>query len=177
MERHISSFFQWHGTRPLQTRKVQHASETIIYQYDLNRLQKEFVSELRTRSLIGLEESLHVICREVPIEIGELKFDQEKQYGLFETGPIRLHLMRFDTLINDFESKIANITGRKTKIQKRNDSSSKWYKNIYSRFKQTINVPTDVIFEVYETKRDLIDLFFPGQFDSLLGGALAKYKH
>ena len=59
MERHISSFFQGYGSRPLRLKEVENELETIIYKYTINQLQEKYIKELRSQSLIGFTESMH----------------------------------------------------------------------------------------------------------------------
>jgi hypothetical protein len=58
IERHISSFFQYYGTRPLVCKEVESMEETIIFQSSLEELQNMFITEIKEKSLKGIRESL-----------------------------------------------------------------------------------------------------------------------
>ncbi len=45
MERHVSSFFQWHGSKPLRLKEVENEFETIIFRYTIEKLQEKFMSK------------------------------------------------------------------------------------------------------------------------------------
>jgi hypothetical protein len=175
MERHVSSFFQGYGSRPLRLKEVEHQSETIIYNYTINQLHEKFISELRSQSLIGFTESMHEITTELQISIQDFPYNNEKQFGIFETQLMRLFFFRFDVLFGNLERFLAEVTGKNVVIETANLSELKWYVEIYSEFKKTLEIPDEIIMDVYNSKRDLIDLFYSGDYDSALNYALERY--
>jgi hypothetical protein len=175
MERHISSFFQGYGARPLRLKEVENELETIIYKYTVDQLQEKYISELRSHSLIGFTESMHEIAKELQISTGNLVYNNERRYGIFETQLVRLFFFRFDVLFKNLDSLLAEITRKKMVIKTSNRSESKWYRNIYSRFKRTLVIPDDVVLGVYTLKRDLIEVFYSEGYESTLNSALVKY--
>jgi hypothetical protein len=38
-----------------------------------------------------------------------------------------------------------------------------------------VKLPQQLITDIYTAKKDLIDIFYPGQFESLVGTAQARY--
>ena len=175
MERHISSFFQGYGTRPIRLKEVSNEFETIIYKYTIKQLQDKFIQELDDKSLIGIRESLHEICNELHISVEKLNYNSKIGYGFHETENIRLYIFRFDFLINNIENLLSDITGKKIIKQNANMGSSKWYKDIYSEFKASLVVPHHTIMDIYESKRDLINLFYLNNYDSILKQAFIKF--
>jgi hypothetical protein len=175
MERHVSSFFQGYGTKPLMLKEVENETETIIYKYTTEQLQEKYISELRDGSLIGFRESIHEICEELQINTKNLTYNNDSRFGLFETEHIRLYLFRFDVLFNNLDSLLAEVTHNNIIIKHANMSGSKWYQDIYSRFKATLAIPQDIVLEIYNLKHDLINLFYSGDYESTLRQALIDY--
>ena len=175
VERHISSFFQWYGSRPLIKREVHHVSETVIFQKSIHELQEQFINELKSNTLIGREESIFSICDELKINPQKLTFDGSKKIGVYEKKKIRLYLMRFDILFNDFEQILSKITDKPVGQVNKNMGSEKWYADKYLEFKKTLIIPEDIIYGVYKRRKILIDIFYPGKFDDLVHSAKEKY--
>lgn len=175
MERHISSFFQYYGTRPLKRKEVENETETIIYQYTIKQLQEKFISELRDKSLHGFTDSLHTILQELSISANDLIYDQERSFGFYETEIIRLFFFRFDILFSNFEYLVSQMAQTNIAQKNTNISQSKWYFQVYSEFKESLVVPKDIIMEVYNLKHDLISLFYNGNYERVLSQAYTKY--
>jgi hypothetical protein len=175
LERHISSFFQWYGTRPLQRKELQHESETMIFIKSVPELQRQFIDELQNDELHGKEESIEVLCGELNINPRKLPFDPDKKMGVYESKKIRIYLLRFDLLFNDFEETISQITGRTINQVNQNMGIEKWYADKYLEFKKTLHVPDDIMRHVFEKRRKLINVFYPGEFDKLVLNAIEKY--
>ncbi len=163
MARHVSSFFQGYGTKPLRLKQVASTAETIIHTHTIAQLQERFISELRDRSLIGFAESIHEICKELRIDTRDLTFDRESGFGIFERENVRIYLLRFDILFDNPAKLLAKITGKAITVKPDNMSESKWYRTIYSNFKATLVIPDDLAREVRATKQDLIDIFYSGE--------------
>ena len=175
MERHISSFFQGYGSRPLRLKEVDNEFETIIYRNTIEQLQHKFISELADKSLIGYPESIHDICQELQIKVEELNYSEETGFGLYETSKIKLYIFRFDTLVKNIETLLHDVTGKKIVKKNMNLSDLKFYKDKYSEFKASLVVPRHIILDVYNSKRNIINLLYSGNFDSILNQALIKY--
>ncbi|MCB1866486.1 MAG: hypothetical protein KDG50_13790 [Chromatiales bacterium] len=175
VERHVSSFFQGHGSRPLRLNEVKSRFETIIYKHTIEQLQELFVSELRSRSIIGFSESLHELCRECAVDTSDLAFDESRQSGVFETPQMRIYLFRFDLLFSNLTKLLSEITGRTLCIRDSNMSNSKWYRDIYTRFKSSLVIPGNVVSETYGLKGDLIRVFYSGDYASALSRAMVRY--
>jgi len=175
IERHISSFFQWYGTKPIRDKDVDSELDTIIYKKTVIELQNKLFDEINNKTLVGQEESIEQICNELKIEIDDLNYDFEKNYGLYENERVRLYIFRFDILIKRIDSLLTQITCKKILRHSSNKSSTKWYFDIYSEFIGSINIPHEIITKVYFSRRDLIELFYSESYESILNKALIKY--
>lgn len=177
IERHISSFFQYHGDGVVRKKLVQDITDTIIYKYSVQELQERFIHELDSQTLVGREESIDEICKELNINIADLNYNIERQYGLVEMDYFRLFIFRFDILIyrNRLEYLFSQTTGRSITQKNANVSFSKWYRNTFAEFKASIKISHSTIRKIYDTKRNIINLLFPDEYDSLLAKALEKY--
>jgi len=175
LERHISSFFQSYGTKPLRKKMVQDFTETIIYQSSIDQLQDKFLSELIDQSLEGFSDSLHEIFFELGISASDFKFNKKSKYGVFETENIKLYFLRFDLLFNDFENLLSEIAGIKIYQANSNKSDDKFYKQIYEEFKKSLSVPNDVILNAYGSKQDLMKLFYSKDVKSIISQTNLNY--
>lgn len=175
IERHISSFFQWYGTKPLRDKDVDSEYDTIIYKKTVKELHNQLIDEINKQALVGEEESIEEICRELKIDIGDLNYNYEKDYSLYENDSVRLFLFRFDILIKNLDSLLTQITGKKILQHDSNKSDDKWYRDIYSEFRESINIPHETISKVYYSRRDLIEIFYNNDYESVLYKAYSKY--
>lgn len=175
IERHISSFFQGYGTKPIRLKEVADETETIIYNSSTVQLQKKFISELNDNSLIGVRESLYDLSDELKLDITMLRYDDIKNVGLYETEHCLIHLFRFDILVNNMEMLLSEVSGSSIKKYDENISNSKWYAHFYSDFKSSLVIPRTTIANIYHSKQDLIKLFYAGGFEESLDRAIFKY--
>ncbi len=177
LERHISSFFQWHGNGVIRKNILHDYTETIISRYSINELQKRFVRELEDQTLTGRVESIKEFCHEMSIGIPDLNYNTDRQYGVVEFDYCRLYIFRFDVLIiqNKLEKWFAEITGKNILQNNANISSDHWYYDIYQEFKATLKIPSSTITDIYEAKADLINMMYPGEYGTMLAGMLDKY--
>ena len=89
-----------------------------------------------------------------------------------------LYLLRFDLFLLDPASllqRIANAAITMSKPEFNNISANKNYGKRYAEFKESLKVPNNIIRSMYESRRKLIDIFYPGQFDSILSAKLSRY--
>ena len=175
MERHISSFFQRHGVGVVREGLTASNEETIIARCSVGELQRMFIEQVATQSLPGYHESLHELCDEIAVTTGDLSFDLERGVGSFETDRIKLTLFRFDQLFGSFPDLLDSAMGRKFSAQLANMNEKQWYKPIQDEFKASLKIPTDVIEGLHATKRDLIELFYPGQYEDIVAAAISRY--
>ena len=175
LQRHTSSFFQRYGTKPLNLNEVNDKSETIIYQYSTEELLDKFICDLRDRSLVGYYESLYEIFDGLGFNASNLSYKPENLLGIYEAENMKLFISRFDVLFNNFQHTLSLITNKSLVQQNANTSDLKWYSDIYSEFKKSLAIPKDIIFDIYSSKRDLINLFYDDNFDSILSEVTDKY--
>lgn len=177
VERHISSFFQWYGEGVLRKKVIATKSETIIMQLSVPQLQAKFVEHLRARDLPGIGESIDEMCAELQLPASGLTFDPEKGHGVTDLPFCRVALFRFEKLIRGGEltSQLPIITGKDLVQHDANVTNDKWYRDIYEEFRETLRLPSDLLTAVYESRRHLFDLFYPGQYPALLAEALHKF--
>jgi hypothetical protein len=177
IERHISSFFQWHAEGVIRKKIVQDFTDTIIYKCPIKELQEKFINELESQTLAGRLESLDEMCKELNITASDLDYSTSKQYGEVEMQYCRLFIFRFDILI--YENRLADLLSQITEksiIQHdANVSSSKWYHDTYAQFKASLKIPYSTISRIYESKRHILNLLYPGEYDFLLSRSLKKY--
>lgn len=168
IERHISSFFQWHGNGVIRAGHVATKHETIIAKESVNQLQQRFAQQLSDGSLAGYKESLHEICEELSLQPASLCYDQKQGYGVHETSNAKLVLFRFDQLFRRYPDLLENATGlRNLQIRKRNIGIDQWYQPIRAEFMKTLILPEDLVSRVCQEKRNLIDIFYPGEYDDI----------
>jgi hypothetical protein len=174
-ERHISSFFQWYGTRPLDLGQVKDIRETLIFKSSINKLQEIFLSELKAQSLTGFNDSLHEIFKELKICADDLKLFKHKKYGIYETEKIKIYFLRHDVFFNEFEILLNEICGLKIVQKNKNMSSDKYYKEIYAEFKKSLSVPYEIISRVYDSKADLMRLFYESETELIISKCKTEY--
>ena len=177
MERHISSFFQWYGSKPLVRGEVQSETDTIIYRKSIPELQKQFITEVNSGTLVGLQESLEHICEELKIANCELTYNESAQYGSYNHEHCDLYLLRFDELVRNLANILSRVSGRPVStIDKRNMSHNKWYSSLYREFRDSLCMPADIVKVIYESRAWLFQIFYPDKFEYMLDAALAKYS-
>lgn len=177
LERHISSFFQWHGEGEIVSGKIPDVSSTIICTKTIADLQDVFLQEIQEQTLIGRRESIDEICLELGLEISDLDFDSSKEYGLMEMAHCCIYLFRFDILFGEgrFERIFSQMIGRSITKCDSNLSVGKWYRDTYLEFKNSLRIPPASIANVYESRKALIKLFYSGGYDYMLSKAFHRY--
>lgn len=177
IERLISYFFQWYGDGVIRKKIVQDISNTIIYKRSTKDLQGIFINELDSETLRGRLESIDEICNELNLNIADLNYSTDNQYGLVELNYCTLFIFRFDILIyeNRMEYLLSRITGKPLVQHDANVSSSKWYYDKFVEFKASLKIPPKLIERIYDSKRNIINLLYPDEYDFLLSRALKKY--
>jgi hypothetical protein len=175
VERHISSFFQWHGDGVVRMGKCACAEETIIYKDSIEELRRVFIEEVKSQSLIGREESLHEIANELDLEASRLTYNPTEGYGVLDVENARIILFRFDNLFHQFPHIPARAIGKNLTPAARNISKQKWYNNTMEEFQRELRMPAQLIREAFYLRKDLIDIFYPSQYDQLLEIDLNRY--
>jgi hypothetical protein len=175
LQRHISSFFQWHGLGAVRSGIVKCHEDTVIARLSIPELSNLFVSQLECKKLIGYRDSLHQLCREVDLPVSEVQFNSDRQHGRTKTRLMELITFRFDRIFSDYPRILELALNLKLHAVSTNKSSDHWYHQKYYAFKNAIKLPKTLIADIYEAKRDLIAIFYPGQFDSMVRKAESRY--
>lgn len=176
LERHISSFFQWHGLGVVRNGFVQSTEDTVIARLSLTELAQLFVSELQTRTLIGYRESLHQLCQELSLPVSAVSFNPERAHGRLDSEWMQLITFRFDSLFASYPGVLQQALNTELRPVSSNRSSNHWYHETFAAFRESVKLPQQLIADVYTAKKDLIDIFYPGQFDTLVRTAQARYS-
>jgi len=178
IERRISSFFQWHADGVVRVREVKDLTETIIYKFSIQELQERLIDEMdheATELAKQADESTAHICRELDISVDSLTYNPQIRYGVHETDRCKIFLFRFDILTKMLSGLLSTITETPIAEHRSNISADKWYADIYTEFIESLRLDHNAIKHVYECKRDLINLFYPNEYGSLLTTTLKKY--
>jgi hypothetical protein len=175
LERHVSSFFQWYGDDVVRAGLVRGSRDNIIARRSVGALQESFIEELRQGSLVGQHDSLHELCADLGRDVAGLRFDPSGGYGVVEDDLMRLHLFRFDLFFPDFASLLGDAMDVRLIPQIDNVSACKWYGTKFLQFQTTLKVPPALIESTQEGKKDLVDVFYPGQYAEILEGQLIRY--
>ena len=173
VERLISSFFQWHGIGAVRHNLGGEVEKSLIYQLSGKVLEAEFHRYCQT--IDGFGESLDLIGAELEIKVGELDFSSEKMLGDVELGNCQIFLIRFDQFVENFESLLGNVSGSQINSVQLNIGEQYWYGDKYRKFKKELKLPSEVISEIFQSRRHLIEMFYPGGFDSLLASVTNRY--
>lgn len=175
ISRLVSSFFQTYGTDMIQFGHIKDETESILKTSSQKELQEIFIDELLTRKLKGYPESLHILSNELDIVLSPENFTHHQNYLIMEHKHFKLIILKFENLIKNFQEILSSSLGSPCEIITSNKSSEKWYSNVYKDFKQQLSIPTHCCRQIYEDRKDIIDLLYPQQYQSMLSSALFKY--
>ena len=177
LDRHISSFFQWHGIGVLCNGLIEHPEDTIVARMSLEELTELFLSQLRSKKFVGYRDSLHQICSEMNQPVSAISFSPKLGFGSQETELMRLVTFRFDQLFATYPRLLEEALAIPLIPVLANLSDNHWYHEKYKDFKKCVKLPNSLIEQIYEDKRDLVNIFYPGLHDSLIVAAQAKYGY
>lgn len=179
MDRLISSFFQslsvekWGRTECGIEEELVNFNESILFSEDLNSIMERFWYYCAVKN--GVNESLDLICDIYDIQQNEISFQEEKIFAKNEFPNIDLFVSRFDILKDNFSEGVSVITGRHVVEQIHNVASQKWYFKKYEEFKNNVQLPKVFIRNIYNSRRALNDVFYPGLFDNILNKTCERY--
>ena len=175
MQRHVSSFFQWYGSRPLMRGEVEDEGETIIARQSIDELRDLFLAELKDESLIGYEDSLNEISTELGCSPADLLARKDGSCWVYESPLIHLYIYRFDQLFDNPAQHLSTLVGKEIRVHVSNVAQGKWYSEIYRRFKSGLIVPREVVCKTYGRRRDIIDGLYEEGFEELLAKTCQAY--
>ncbi len=175
IDRHVSSFFQGYGSRPLNEKEVADKTETLIYRLTVDELREQFIAELEAKTLIGYSESIHEIAAALHLNFSDAMTIPDSHTRVMQLPTARIFLSRFEPFFQKFEASLSRIMGDEITVKNSNQAEAKWYYEKYLDFRRGLRLPRDVIEETYLSKRDLIELFDEVPFEVMLGKVIATY--
>ena len=168
IERHVSSFFQWHGQGILRQNPDLKVEDTIISKLDIAELNKIFVSQLERQNLVGYKESIHEIFDIFQLNPSDLSEESSKHSFSARHELADIYFFRFDELFKDFTDILSSMLKIDLKNKTiRNLSSKKYFASKYIEFKKNLKIPSHVIEKTYRYRKDLIDLYYPCSYELL----------
>ncbi|MFA6204992.1 MAG: sulfotransferase domain-containing protein [Methylocystis sp.] len=179
MDRLISSFFQslsvekWGRTEYGISEKLVNFNESILFSEDFNSIMERFWYYCAIKT--GVIESLDLICEIYDIQQNEISFQQEKIFTKNEFTNIDLFVSRFDILKDNFSEGVSAIIGRPVVEKIHNVARQKWYYKKYEEFRNNVQLPKVFIRNMYNSRRALIEIFYPGLFDTILNKTCERY--
>jgi hypothetical protein len=173
--RHVSSFFQTHGWKPLGGKTRLEPEQTKIYLSNIDDLITQFNRELQDGSLRGRSEALRILCRALDLDTEDLNFDAEKKFGHLELDRAEIFILRFDLLMMDFSSLLEEVCKHPIQYEKKNVTNDKWYSEKYKRFLEQLTIPEANVEYAYKQQREIIEVMYNGKFEEVLGSALRRY--
>jgi hypothetical protein len=174
-ERHMSSFFQWHAQGVVRERLVSGPEDTSVARCSVDELQDIFRRQVREGSLRGREDSLSELCAQLGYQASSMTFDSARGFGVFEDELMRLLLFRFDLLFPNFNDVLEEALQTKLSPRIDNMSDDKWYGDKYKVFRTTLTASPDLIRGVHSAKKELIDVFYPLEYERIVNDHIARY--
>ena len=177
IDRHISSFFQWHGEGALRRHPGATPAESLLARTSVPALQRRFQEDLERDAAVGALESIRELCAALALPVEHLHYAPLQQHGVSERPEATVHLFRFDSLIHEgrIEALLAPVVGRPIAPKAANLSAVKWYFPILQEFRATRRLPAGLIRRIYAEKADLLALMYGDQAGDLLARTLARY--
>jgi len=179
IDRLISSFFQslsvdkWGRTEHGKKEKLVYFDESILFSEDINSIMERFWYYCAVKS--DVNESLDLICDIYDINENEISFKAEEVFTRNEFSEIDLFVSRFDILKDNFSQGVSVIAGRPIVEQIHNVASEKWYIEKYKEFRINVRLPKVFIRNIYNSRKTLSEIFYPGLFDNILNEAYERY--
>lgn len=179
LERLISSFFQslqrhyYARTQPLSD-----VDNTRLLPSAFTRSQAELCALfVRYMDVVdGFGESLDLILSLWDQPATQLAFEPAQGYGRCVLPAAELVSFRFDQIINHpaLVGKALQLPTL-TQWQKANVTDEKPHANLYHAFKQRLTLEPERITAVYESRRHLIEAFYPGEYAVMLDQQIQHY--
>ena len=177
IDRHISSFFQWHGEGALRRQPGAAPADSLLARCPVPDLQRRFAEDLERGAPVGALESIRELCGALAIPLERLHYDPLRHQGISELPDCTLHLFRFDSLLQEgrIGELLSPLVGRPIQPRAANLSTVKWYFPILQEFRTTLRLPAALIHRIHAEKSDLLRLMYGEQADALLAHTLCRY--
>ncbi|MFO1104047.1 MAG: sulfotransferase domain-containing protein [Methylocystis sp.] len=179
IDRLISSFFQslsvdkWGRTEYGKKEELVNFSESILFSEDFNRIMERFWYYCAVKN--DVSEALDLICDIYDIRQNEISFQAEEIFTRNEFLKIDLFVSRFDILKDNFSQGASVLAGHPIDTQIHNVASQKWYVAKYEEFRNNVQLPNVFIRNIYNSRKALNEIFYPGLFDNILNKACERY--
>lgn len=179
MERMMSSFFQslskdvYAWTEPDKAGAVGGPADSVIRQMTPGELNDLFCRYCE--QIDGWGESIPLICDEIGMSIADLSFSHQERIGINDLDDCRLFLLRFDLMLPCLPALLHRIAGRRIAIREANMSGAKWYAEDYARFEISLHMPADLIRTIYVSRKALVELFYPGEYETILEARIKQF--
>jgi hypothetical protein len=179
LERMVSSFFQ-----SLSENKFAYtdpANEYEITKRGQNLICSETNEAVRTlfynycRIVDGWGEALSTICSVEEVEIGNLNFSEKQKRGLSILRHSNLYLMRFDLMLPALDRLLSEISNTPITLCLHNMAETKYYFDYYQRFLSSLKLPVELTERMYQSRRALMDLFYPDRFNAILNKKISRH--
>ena len=178
LERMVSSFFQsLERDYYARTRRQEFPVDSGPRPDTFMRTPDEFASLLCSyiEQVDGFGESIDTLMSELRTPIERLSFSANDGHGQATLDTVTLFLFRFDQLIADWGRLGVVAHGKPLRLMPTNIAADKPHAALYADFVRNFRLPQWHIEKVYQTRRHLIDLFYPGCYSALLGDAIRRH--
>ena len=179
LDRLVSSFFQslsedrYAHLEPDKCADVNGPEDNIIYTISAQNLNELFCRYCV--EIDGWGKSLSIIGQELEFSVDSLGFSGRELIGTNELEECRLHLLRFD-LLGDLSALLSRISGRNIHIENENISGQRYFAHTYQAFRRGLRLRSELITKIYKSRRNLIELFHPGQYQSILDAKIEQFS-
>lgn len=185
IDRLISSFFQFLSVekygRTFKGRQVslrempfeQLKKESVLFLENFERIQERFWYYCATND--GMGESLQLPSEAFAIPQYSFHYDPTGIFCKNELDCIELYVVRFDLLKHDFQKGMENVLGHTLAPKLANVTDNKWYTSAYTDFRKRMKIPRIFLVNMYESRRDLCNVFYPGEYQALLQQRISRY--
>ena len=142
----------------------------------MDELKESFISKLQSRTLVGYEESISILLKELNLNVEHFEYIEDKKYFFIETESVEIYAFDFKLILHSLQDVLFNITGQKLMVYKTNGGDKKWYDSKYAEFKSDLRLPESVIRQVYSDKMSLISLMNEEGYEDVVDRAIKKYS-
>ncbi|HUE45440.1 MAG TPA: hypothetical protein VMO81_04230 [Aestuariivirgaceae bacterium] len=181
LERLISSFFQaltkdvYAWTDPAKAAAVNKPEDSLIGNVDSAELERLFYTFCN--KINGFGESIQTICDEMKVPVSDLFYSPQEIVCENHLDDCQLILMRFDLMIRDLQTLLERVTRSEINVKLGNISDEKWYAKEYRDFIGSLQMPVELIRSIYQRREQLMELFHPGEYSSIVDAKIRQYGH
>lgn len=178
LSRMVSSFFQSLQVHYYaRTRKAAYATDADWLARSFDRTDEEMNALFADyiERIDGFGESLYDLAKAFSFSCSDIPFDVDSGTGLLCLPLIELHVFRFDQIIRDF-TLVSQATGLTIQNWRNaNVTDEKPFHARYRSFKDRFMLPESAIQDLYNRRRMLVDIFYPGSYAQLVENAIRQH--